>query len=203
MRTLCWLTLFMLVFSVRGVAEESASSRQSLRIMQDMMTSAADSLFALIPSSGPTVQTTLFPPATYWYLEQPALEALRKRNLVPSQSPDADYLAEFGVTRSGVLYENLRRTWFLGSQIVDRSVHLTVWMKLVERKTGTVLAARESMRSFTDTVEVADVETLETPGIPATRGTLPPAGLFGSLVEPVVLVGSIAVAIVLLFSVRS
>ncbi|MBP1656968.1 MAG: hypothetical protein H6Q31_1569 [Bacteroidetes bacterium] len=203
MRTLCWLALFMLIFGVRGVAEESASSRPTLHIMQDMMTSAADSLFALIPSSGLTVQTTLLPPATHWYLEQPALDALRKRDLVPSQSPDADYLAEFGVTRGGVLYENLRRTWFLGSQIVDRSVHLTVWMKLVERKTGTVLAARESMRSFTDTVDVADVETLETPGIPATRGALPPAGLFGSLVEPVVLVGSIAVAIVLLFSVRS
>ena len=203
MRTLCWLTLFMLIFGVRGVAEESASSRPTLRIMQDMMTSAADSLFALIPSSGLTVQTTLLPPATHWYLEQPALDALRKRDLVPSQSPDADYLAEFGVTRGGVLYENLRRTWFLGSQIVDRSVHLTVWMKLVERKTGTVLAARETMRSFTDTVGVADVETLETAGIPATRGTLPSAGLFSSLVEPVVLVGSIAVAIVLLFSVRS
>jgi len=44
---------------------------------------------------------------------------------------------------------------------------------------------------------------LETPGIPATRGALPSPGVFSSLVEPVVLVGSIAVAIVLLFSVRS
>ena len=204
MRTLCLLALFMLIVGARGGAEEATSSQPTLRIMQDMMTSAADSLFALVPPSpGLTVQTMLLPPTTYWYLEQPTLDALRRRNLVPSQSPEADYVAEFGVTRSGVLYGNLRRTWFLGSQIVDRSVQLTVWTKLVERKTGTVIAAQESQRSFTDTVNVADVETLETPGIPATRGALPSPGLFSSIVEPVVLVGSIAVAIVLLFSVRS
>lgn len=204
MRTRFLLTLFVLIVGARASAEEGASSLPTLRIMQDMMTSVADSLFAPVPPSpGLTVQTTILPPATYWYLEQPALDALRRRNLVPSQSPDADYAAQFGVTRSGVVYDNLRRTWFLGSQIVDRSVQLTVWIKIVERKTGTVLLAQESHRSFTDTVDVADVESLETPGIPATRGALPSPGLFSSIVEPVVLVGSIAVAIILLFSVRS
>jgi hypothetical protein len=168
------------------------------------MRTTADSLFSSLPASSPkTVRTSLLPDGTYWYLEQPAFDALRQRQLIPSQSPDADYLAELGVTQSGVLYQNARRTWFLGSQQVDRRVHLTVRAKVVERTSGVVLAARETTLSSTDTVYVSDVDALETPGIPATRGALPSPGVFSSLVEPVVLVGSIAVAIVLLFSVRS
>jgi hypothetical protein len=205
MRTVCAVALMLLLFNASGHAGDGpVPPRSTLLILQDMMRSTADSLFALIPNhSSVTTSTTLSPAATYWYLEQPLFEALRSRQIVPSLSTDAEYVAEFGVTRGDVAYRDLRRTWFLGSQVVDRGVQLTVWTKLFERKSGTVLAARESMRSFADTVFVSDIETLETPGIPATRGTLPSAGVFSSFVEPVVLVGSIAVAIVLLFSVRS
>ena len=205
MRTWCAVVMMVLLFSASGFAgDEPVPPRSTLLIFQDLMRSTADSLFALIPNnSSATTSTAISPPATSWYLEQPLFETLRTRQLVPAQSADAEYVAEFGVTRADVAYRDLRRTWFLGSQVVDRVVQLTVWTKLVERKSGAVLAARESVRSFVDTVFVSDTESLETPGIPATRGTLPPAGVFSSFVEPVVLVGSIAVAIVLLFSVRS
>lgn len=205
MRTFCVVpVLVLLVVMVARAEEEATPPRPTLRILQEMMSSAADSLFGCIPDpSGQTVMATVLPPKTSWYLEQPVIDVLRARALLPSQSADAAYSAELGVTRSGVLYQNPRRTWFLGSQIVDRSVQLSVWAKLIRTKTGEVLVAHEFTRGFTDTVAVADLDALETPGIPATRGVIPSPGLFGSFVEPVVLVGSIAVAIVLLFSVRS
>lgn len=205
MRMLCCVAVAMVALGANGIAgDEPAAPRQTLVVFQDLMRRVADSLFASLPASpSPATRFSLLPISTYWFLEQPVHEALRLRSGVPSTSPDADFIAEFGVTRSLVTFENLRRSWFLGAQTVDRVVELTVWTKLLDRSSGEILVARESAALFKDTVWVSDVDALETPGVPATKGAMPSPGLFSSLIEPVVLVGTIAVAIILLFTVRS
>ncbi|MCC6396314.1 MAG: hypothetical protein IT282_04805 [Bacteroidetes bacterium] len=205
MRMLWCVAVALVALGAHAYADdEPAAPRQTLVVYQDLMRKVADSLFSSLPASPPpTTQFNLLPVSTYWFLEQPVHDALRLRSAVPSTSPDADFQAEFGVTRSLVTYENPRRSWFFGAQAVDRVVQLTVWTKLLDHASGKILVARESEALFRDTVWVSEVDALETPGVPATRGTLPAPGIFSSLVEPVVLIGTIAVAIVLLFTVRN
>jgi hypothetical protein len=50
---------------------------------------------------------------------------------------------------------------------------------------------------------MSDVESLENSGIPATHGVIPKEGLFSTFLEPLVAIGAMAVAVYLLFHVRS
>ncbi len=205
MRMFWYVALAASALSAPVLANDAPSEpRRTLVLYQELMRRVADSLCTFLPTSpSVTVSYTLLPPVRYWYLEQPVIDAIRVRSGSVKNSPDADYVADFGITRTFVSYINPRRSWFLGSQSVDRVLQLVVWTKLVEQRSGTVLTAGESVVVFSDTVDVSDIESLETPGVPETRGALPSPGIVSSLVEPVVLIGSLAIAIFLLFSVRS
>jgi hypothetical protein len=61
----------------------------------------------------------------------------------------------------------------------------------------------ERKAAYADTILLSQVESIEQPAIPSTRGTVPPEDFFSGLVEPLVIVGAVAVAIFLLFTVRS
>ncbi len=146
---------------------------------------------------------SVVPEGSAWFLEQPIFEVTRHAGFVPRGDSSAAYVVEFGVNDMHVVYRNARRTWFLGTSVIDREVSLAMWTTVHDRATGEIVLAEQFDESFADTIAVADVERLETPGVPATRGTLPPAGFFSNVLEPVIFIGSVAVAIYLLFSVRS
>jgi len=89
--------------------------------------------------------------------------------------------------------------------------HLESRIEAVEKSIGVAerelqirLAAmnefREAMR---DTIQVSQVPLLEDPNVPVTQGTLPAEGFFSSLAEPLIMIGAVAVAVYLLFTVRS
>jgi hypothetical protein len=185
-------------------ADDPHPFRPNLRLFQEEMRSVADSVFAAVsfpPDS--TVRTTIHPTVHAWYLEQQVIDAARSRGLTPSEAPDARIDAQFGIEEMTVTYENARRTWLFGEQIVDRRVTLNGSVKLVEQGTGSIPVARTFSVTLRDTVPVVSLESLETPGIPATHAIAPASGFFPSFVEPFVLIGSVAVAVYLLFSVRS
>lgn len=54
-----------------------------------------------------------------------------------------------------------------------------------------------------DTINVDDVENVETRSFPFTQGDLPPEPFFASLLEPAIAIGTAAITIILFFSVRS
>ena len=102
-----------------------------------------------------------------------------------------------------VVLVNPRRPGLFSARIVDRTVTLALWGKIVDRANGRLLIGETWREERTDTVCVEDLEHLETPGVPATRGVLPPEGLFSSFLEPLILLGAVGVAVYLLFTSRS
>ncbi len=185
-------------------AEDPAPPKPTVRVFQDLIAAVADSLFAAPGVSGNTsVRIALEPAAHAWYLETAVHAAARAHGLAPRETSAVRYDARVGVEHIGVTYEDARRTWMFGGQIMDRAVRLAGTVKLVDRETGTILVSRTFVTMERDTVSVVGCESLESPGIPATHAVAPPAGAFSSLVEPLVLIGSVAVAVYLLFSVRN
>jgi hypothetical protein len=73
----------------------------------------------------------------------------------------------------------------------------------VDKTTGTILLNDNFARSAADIVDVSDIDKLENAGVPATHGVLPSEGFFSTILEPLVAMGAIAVAVYLLFHVRS
>jgi hypothetical protein len=102
-----------------------------------------------------------------------------------------------------VSYDDVRRDGFFGEKVVSRTVQVAFSVKVVDRRAGTHLLVQDFSEEATDTIGLSQIQEVENPNISVTRGTLPAEGFFTSLVEPLVVLGSIAVAVYLLFHVRS
>lgn len=100
--------------------------------------------------------------------------------------------------KASVKYSDMHRKSFLGSMRVVRKVELGGNLSIV----GQVQPA-EFFFTSTDTIIVDDVKNIENPVYPFTVSDLPAEPFFSSLLEPVVAIGTAAVAIYLFFSVRS
>ena len=185
-------------------AEDTPGPKPTLRILQELMAGIADTAFTVTGApQAATVRCSIQPPAQAWYLEQSLHASALARGLVPTEATDARYDVRFGIEQIGVTYTNARRTWVFGEQVMDRAVQIAGTVKIVDQGSGAILASQPFVSAVRDTVPVVGIEYLESPGIPATHSVPPSAGLFSSLIEPVVLIGSVAVAVYLLFSVRN
>ncbi|HUI11675.1 MAG TPA: hypothetical protein VL221_15175 [Bacteroidota bacterium] len=181
-----------------------ASAPTNLRIYQTLAGSLGDSLAALIPASDtPRVNVHVAPADVAWFLQGDVERAFSARRCDVRTGDSARYDAGLGATVMRVRYTNLRRSWMFGPHLVDRSVTLTARTRLADRLEGRVLESGEHTASFTDTVAVDAVQDLEQAAIPVTKGVLPGEDFFSGIAEPLVVVGAVAVAIFLLFTVRS
>ncbi len=163
---------------------------------------AGGSFGTAVHADSPAVAMHVLPQESAWLVEDDVAAALRGRG-ARLFGKDARYAAEFGIVRLHVLYENIRRDGMFGPRIVDREVVVTIRAKIEDTQAGAVLTSGDVSRDRRDTVAVSAIDGLETPTVPATHGVLPSEGFFTSLAEPLIMLGAVAVAVVLLFTVRS
>jgi hypothetical protein len=152
---------------------------------------------------GSKVHLIVLPKETAWYIDGALGDALKTEGAVVGEDVSAPAVTEFGLASGRVAYTNIRRDGFFGGKLVDRTVELKLTTKITNRMSGTVLWSGDIEKSATDTIDVDDVASVETATIPMSKGTLPSEGFFSHLAEPLILIGSIAVAVLLLFNVRS
>ncbi|HET6271812.1 MAG TPA: hypothetical protein VFG32_02405 [Bacteroidota bacterium] len=152
---------------------------------------------------GDSIQLLILPQDRSWYLESSIVRGFLNRGFPSSESSSARFHAEFGQKMLRVVYGDIQRDGFLGRKVVSRTVQVTLSAKVVDRHTGIILVTRDFADEATDTIGLSQILEVENPNIPVTRGALPPEGFFTNLVEPLVVIGSIAVAVYLLFHVRS
>ncbi len=184
--------------------DSSSAAATNLRVYQSLASSLADSLATLVPSAdSPRVSVKTAPADIAWFLQDAVERPFRAKNCVIAGNDSARFGVEFGATGMKVQYSNLRRESMFGARVLDRAVVLQVRLRLVDRVLGTVIVTGERKAGFSDTVALSQVESLEQAAIPSTRGTIPPEDFFSGLVEPLVIVGAVAVAVFLLFTVRS
>lgn len=184
--------------------EDEPASRvpTNLEIFQKLSRRVGDSI-AVFVNRGDSVRVTLRPLESAWYVEGVVRQAFTEGGRFPTQSLSARSEVELGLVRAHVEYANVRRPGLFGTKIIDRTLSVEFVVKVVDSRSGEIVVNRTFVQSATDVVDASDVEKLENAGIPATRGTLPREGFFSTLVEPLVAIGAIAVAVYLLFHVRS
>lgn len=172
----------------------------------DVVRSLADDIAREVVRSanmeqGARVSISVLPKETAWYIESALANGMKRHAGVTVGDSLPTVVAEFGIASGGVAYSNIRRDGFFGEKFVDRTVALRLTSKLT--KAGTILWSADVEKSATDTVLVDEVPSLESPTIPMTKAALPREGFFSHVAEPLILIGSIAVAVLLLFNVRS
>jgi len=170
--------------------------------MQRLSLEIGDSLAGLI-GAGDSVRVLVHPSESAWFIESPILKGLSGRDRYPTQSASAAREIDVGLLSARVEYSNVRQHGIFSGRMLNRTISVEMSGKVVDWATGVILANGNMARSSSDTINASDVDRLENPGIPATRGTLPPEGFFASIVEPIVMVSAVAVAVFLLFRIRS
>jgi hypothetical protein len=184
--------------------DSSFAVATNLRVYQSLAASLSDSLAGLLTTAdSPRVTVRVVPPDVAWFLQDAVERPFRGRNCVISANDSARYGVEFGAVGMNVQYTNLRQNGMFGSRVLDRSVALRARLRLVDRVLGTVVMTGERRAVYSDTIGLSQVEGIEHAAVPATRGTIPAENFFSGIVEPLVIVGAVAVAIFLLFTVRS
>jgi hypothetical protein len=152
-------------------------------------------------AGSPIVDVRVLPRDAAWYIESGVRRGFGTGEVTDTSQPRLT--AEFGIVDARLTYEHPRRKGFLGSRVVDRIAVLTLSTKVFEPGSGRVLLEEDVTEKYTDTVAMDELPAMENPAIPITQGVLPTEGFFSSIAEPLITLGAIAVAVFLLFSVRS
>ncbi len=108
-------------------------------------------------------------------------------------------ILSFVIDNARVKYGEMFRKAFFGSFYVQRDISIKGNFAIITNKS---VVQKFSFNSL-DTVRVSDVRDLENESFPFTQGKLPTEPFFSSFYEPVIAIGTAAVAIYLFFKVRS
>ncbi len=100
--------------------------------------------------------------------------------------------AEITLIKGSVQYSEPFREGWLSSYVTERKVEITYSINSVIKT-----------EAKTDTVEIEDISTLERSGYVFTIGNSIETPIFGTIVEPVALIVTSAVAVYLFFTVRN
>jgi len=169
-----------------------------------MFTRSADSLVSALSGYPPAeARLEVQPTEIAWVAEEQFAARLRERGWTPGSSPNAGWTIDVVVDDIAVRYSNPRAGGIFASGLLDRTVATTVRVQVRSQGSEDLIVDGRYSPSIRDTIASTDVDFLETSYLPFTRGRVPPAGFFSTVLEPVVVTATIAVAVLLLFTVRS
>ena len=200
-----WVLVLLSALTLSARSQDTVDTPPTnLRIFLTLAAQLADTLAV---SAGrvdsATVSVRVYPGDVVWFLHEPTTRPFLRQGFRLIIADTARYGAELGAIDMHVRYSNLRRTGIFGSHILDRSVSIIGELRLIDRRSGTILLAGDRSASYSDVIEVSQVEAVEQPSLPVTHGTVPAEDFFSGLAEPLVIIGAVAVAVYLLFTVRS
>lgn len=200
-------TIVMLAQPIAGLAQDDivdAPVATNLDVMRTLTERIGERVGKLISSNdAETVAVRVLPEETAWYVERSLLTGLSKDNVLSAAPGHASLRAEFGIGSLRVVYSNIRRDGILGPKVIDRQVTVLVSAKVVNQQSGNILVLKDFHEEEIDTLEFSDLENVENPNLEVTQGVIPDEGFFSNIAEPLVVLSAIAIAVYLLFNVRS
>ena len=100
-------------------------------------------------------------------------------------------------------YDDTFRESFLGTKKIKRTVIAALACQMTDMRAQEVIFSKSFSETFSDTVMVDQINTLELPSAKSTHAELPSEDFFDRILEPFVIIGATGVAIYLFFHVRS
>ncbi|MGD0339388.1 MAG: hypothetical protein ABSB78_11440 [Bacteroidota bacterium] len=142
-----------------------------------------------------------------WLVDQSAFDVLFAHGIKAvvaeaGDSANADGSLEIFPISLGVRYSPVFRDDLFSEARTGRTIEGKFSVSVIW-KNGSVGLAKDYSETITDTIAVSDLPSIEHPTLRAARGEPPAQGFFDSLLEPFVILGTLAIAVYLLFTVRS
>jgi hypothetical protein len=183
--------------------EDGATPLTTIAVLEELAAEAGREVAPSLPGDTALVALEIEPPENTWFVEAGFMKGLAPRLVVREPGPNAAFTVSIGIRSMGAAYEDVRRDGLFGARVVTRTVFMEADVSVANRTSGELLHRTTVTRSRRDDVRVDDLPRLEEPGLTWTTAKVPPEGFFSSALEPLITVGAIAVAVILLFTVRS
>lgn len=191
-------------WSAYAGGDEDVPALPTIAVLEQLAAEAGQELSPALPGDSASAASLSIEPAeNTWFVESGFMKGLAPRRVVRLPAPDAAVKIAVGIRSMGVAYEDVRRDGLFGERVLTRTVFLEADVSVAELRSGEVVHRAVVIRNRKDDVPVDELPRLEEPGLTWTTGKVPPEGFFSSVLEPVITLGAIAVAVILLFTVRS
>lgn len=199
--TLALLAMAVGCSASAALGDGGAPTRTNLAIMSEMGGRLA-LMAAVTLGRGPddSILVTVLPADGAWFLRSPAQDTLRAHGYAVTRDGVSPLTVTIIASDARTVYANPRRDGLFGVEVMDRLIRLSGEMRAARPGVTRTIPFEEEHR---DTVSLREQQLIESSLIPSTRGTVPAGGLFSGFLEPLVLIGAVGIAVLLLFTVRS
>ena len=175
----------------------SAQEKTNLQIYSALVDSSASELTSFLPDSVKKISIEMNTGTSFQVFNSEIISFLTNKEY--TLSPNAPFRLQYYIKNASVNYGDIYRDGILGDYFVPRLITLSGNFNLY----GKSFITQDFEFSKKDTVNLDSVRTIENPAYPFTQGKLPPEPFFSGLLEPIVAVGTTALAVILFFTIRS
>lgn len=194
--------LITVLFVVLLKLNVNAQVPDNLELLYRLADSSVSRIIHLLPEKGTNVFVKADLAGDYSIFRNRILSGLQHsgHNIVVAENESPSGSLFFTVEGAKIIYSDTFRDGFLGDVKVKRDARLNVSFVIAAK--GTESRAETFSLNSTDTINYDEIGSLENSAIPFTRAEIPPEPFFSTIWEPVVAIGSAAVAVYLFFTVR-
>lgn len=186
------------ILTLLSVLPCSAQEKTSLQVFNELVDSSVMNLTTFIPDTVKFINIEMNTGTSFEIFNSEIISDLNQEGY-KLISDNRAFRIQYLIKNATVDYGNMYRDGILGDYYVSRSVLLSGNFNL----TGETTVTHEFNYSSKDTIKADDVKNLENPAYPFTQGKMPAEPFFSGILEPVVAVGTAALAVILFFTIRS
>jgi hypothetical protein len=191
---------FFLIFFLVSTCVLS-QTQDNLEIFYSLVDSSGESLIKNLPESNKDINLDMHLGESYSLFENHLMEVFDKAGFKINLKDTArqKIYVNYVLDKAKVNYGEMFRSGFFGSYLLPRKLEISGNYSIKNNS----FVYKEFHYSYFDTVKVDNVKTLENSSYSFTQGNVPPEPFFSSLFEPLIAVGTAAIAVFLFFTIRS
>lgn len=190
--------VFIIITLCFGVISK-AQSKSNLELFETLIQYSVNDLdTVLIFPNKIFLEVTV--PNSYDILKGKIIHSFYQRfNIVDKEN--SNYKVNYYLNLAKVTYNEPTKEGLFSDFKVKRQIEIN-GNALVENNFGKI-SSFEIKKTFTDTIYIDDISSIENNTLPFTQSQIPSVPFFSNFFEPIIVVGTLVVSTVLLFVVRS
>jgi len=177
-----------------------AQSRDNLQIFYTLIDSSGENIINSLPALNKDINLNLNLGESYALFKNQLSSIFYKHGINLKEDSGRELISvNYVLDNAKVNYGEIFRDGIFGSYLLPRKIEISGNYSIKNNNFN----YKEFSYKYLDTVKVYKVKALENLSYPFTQGQVPAEPFFSSLFEPLVAIGTAAIAVFLFFTIRS
>lgn len=198
MKTKLLIISFLFIVLNFYLNAQTQNNLDLINVLIDNSVARTDSLLGGKQTINLTVTTT----QSLEILKPKILQAFNERGyLLKTSNAESGISVNYNLTSANVEYKNSYSDGFFGGIALERQITVNGSFTII--KLNHIIQPIGFAETRADTIKLDEIANLENRSIPFTQGQIPSQPLLSIFWEPIIVVGTLIVTVILLFTVRS